>query len=59
MARSQSPRLTLGEGMDSEVTLHGGRFVFNTANEDLLTGLLPSLVHIAADDTSSWRVRSL
>jgi hypothetical protein len=33
--------------------------VFDTANENLLTGLLPSLVHVAADDTSAWRVRSL
>jgi AraC-like DNA-binding protein len=41
------------------VTLHGGRFVFATANEDLLAGLLPPLVHIRADDTPSWRVRSL
>ena len=41
------------------MNLHGGRFVFDTANEDLLTGLLPSLVHVAAGDTHSWRVRSL
>ena len=51
--------MKLGAGMDSPVTLHGGRFVFDTANEDLLTGMLPSLVHVAAGDTSSWRVRSL
>lgn len=51
--------LKLGEGTDSPVTLRGGRFVFDTANEDLLTGLLPALVHVVADDTSSWRVRSL
>jgi len=49
----------LGQGTDSPVSLVGGRFVFDTANEDLLTGLLPSLVHVAAGDTSSWRVRSL
>ena len=51
--------LTLGDGVDAPVTLHGGRFVFATANEDLLAGLLPPLVHIRADDTPSWRVRSL
>jgi hypothetical protein len=51
--------LKLGEGTDSPVIMHGGRFVFDTANEDLLTGLLPSLVHIASNDTSSWRVRHL
>jgi hypothetical protein len=33
--------------------------VFDTANEDLLTGLLPALVHVVAGDTSSQRVRSL
>ena len=51
--------LTLGEGVDAPVTLHGGRFVFETANEDLLAGLLPSLVHIRANDRLSWRVRFL
>ena len=51
--------MKLGEGTDAPVTIHGGRFVFDSANEDLLTGLLPSLVHVAADDTSSWRVRTL
>jgi hypothetical protein len=29
------------------------------ANESLRWELLPSLLHVAADDTSSWRVRSL
>ena len=51
--------LTLGEGVDDPVTLHGGRFVFDSVNESLLTALLPPLVHIRADDTPSWRVRSL
>jgi len=51
--------LGVGEGSDGPVTLRGGRFVFDTANEGLLAGLLPSLVHIASDDASSWRVRSL
>ncbi len=59
VAMTKSSRLSLGEGRESPVTLHGGRFVFDTANENLLTGLLPSLIHVAAADTSSWRVRSL
>jgi AraC-like DNA-binding protein len=59
VAATNDAAMKVGEGADSPVTLHGGRFVFDTANEDLLTGLLPSLVHVAADDTSSWRVRSL
>jgi len=51
--------LKLGAGTDSPVILRGGRFVFDTANENLLTGLLPELVHVAGDDAFSWRVRSL
>ena len=51
--------LSVGEGSDMPVTLQGGRFVFDTANEGLLSGLLPSLVHIGSGDTSSWRIRSL
>jgi AraC-like DNA-binding protein len=59
VAITKDTGLRLGEGRDSPVTLRGGRFVFDTANENLLTGLLPSLVHVAADDASAWRVRSL
>jgi AraC-like DNA-binding protein len=59
VARTRDTTLKLGEGTDSPVTLRGGRFVFDTANEDLLTDLLPSMVHVTAGDTSSWRVRSL
>jgi len=51
--------LSVGAGSKASVILRGGRFVFNTANEDLLAGLMPSFVHIANDDISSWRVRSL
>ena len=58
-AIAQDTGLKLGEGTDSPVTLRGGKFVFDTANENLLTGLLPSLVHVATGDTSAWRVRSL
>jgi AraC-like DNA-binding protein len=59
VAAAQSVSLQLGEGAESPVTLRGGRFVFDTANESLLWDLLPSLLLVAADDTSSWRVRSL
>ncbi|WP_210213622.1 cupin domain-containing protein [Mesorhizobium sp. M2A.F.Ca.ET.039.01.1.1] len=59
VAATKNPRLRLGEGTDSPVTLHAGRFGFDTANENLLAGLMPSFVHILADDTSSGRVRSL
>ncbi|MGI4755629.1 MAG: AraC family transcriptional regulator [Janthinobacterium lividum] len=59
VAAAKSVSLRLGEGTESSVVLRGGRFVFDTANEALLWELLPSLLHVVADDTSSWRVRSL
>ena len=59
VAAAKSVSLRVGEGTESPVTLRGGRFVFDTANESLLWKLLPSLLYVAADDTSSWRVRSL
>jgi AraC-like DNA-binding protein len=59
VAANGNHRLTLGSGVDRPVTLHAGKFAFDSANEDLLTGLLPSLVHLAACDTSLGRVRSL
>jgi AraC-like DNA-binding protein len=59
VAASNNTRIKLSEGSDSPVTLRGGRFVFDTANDDLLMGLLPPLLHVASGETSSWRVRSL
>lgn len=56
---TQNPFLQLGEHTGATSILHGGRFVFDSPNENLLTGLLPSLVHIAGDDASSWRMQSL
>jgi AraC-like DNA-binding protein len=51
--------MKLGEGMNSPVSLRGGRFVFDTANEQLLTGMLPQVVHVVSRETSSKRVRAL
>jgi hypothetical protein len=59
VAATRNTRLRVGQGEDSPVTLHGGRFVFDTANEGLLTNLLPPLVHIPANQASSSRVRTL
>jgi AraC-like DNA-binding protein len=59
VAAARNTRLRVGQGEGAPVTLHGGRFVFDTANEDLLTNLLPPLVHIPAEETSSSRVRAL
>ena len=52
-------RLSVGSGIDRPVTLHAGKITFDTANEDLLSPLLPHLVHLAASDTSLGRVRAL
>lgn len=57
--RPQGTGNKLGSGKTNPVTLRGGRFVFDSANEDLLTGLIPPLVHIAATASVSWRIRSL
>jgi hypothetical protein len=37
VAAANDTAMKVGEGADSPVTLHGGRFVFDTANEDLLS----------------------
>ena len=59
VAQTMSVNLRLGSGGKAEVTLHGGKFVFDTANENLLTGLMPQLLRVAASDTRSERVRAL
>ncbi|WP_275783736.1 AraC family transcriptional regulator [Pararhizobium gei] len=56
---SKRNKLRLGSGEGRPVTLHAGKFVVETANEALLTGLLPQLIHIAADGPSLGRIRSL
>jgi AraC-like DNA-binding protein len=59
VAATKNVWLKLGTGTDRPVTLHAGKFLVNKANEDLLAGLLPPLVHIESDDASLSRVRSL
>lgn len=59
VAATKRHKLILGAGMESPITIQAGKFIFDTANEDLLMGLLPSLVHIGGDDASSARVRGL
>ena len=49
----------LGEGGQCPVRLRAGKFVFDTANANMLTDLLPSFVHVAASDTSLRHVREL
>lgn len=56
---SSSALLKLGAGAGSAVLLHGGRFLFDTANEHLLTAMMPPLIHIAASAERSERIRTL
>lgn len=51
--------MRLGEGTQNPVLLYGGRFVFDSANEDLLMGLIPQMVHVAASETTSEPLRAL
>lgn len=59
VAATGSTELVLGETSGSRAMLRCGRFVFGTPNEALLWSFLPSLIHIAADQEISWRLRSL
>jgi len=59
VAAMGSHRLKLGTGPGKAATLHAGKFSFDSANEDMLAGLLPPLVHIAVRARSNKRVRQL
>ena len=59
VAATRRMRLTLGSGADRPVTLHAGKFLSARANEDLLAGLFPSVIHILAGDESLGCVRAL
>lgn len=59
VAQKKQRRLTLGSGTDLPIRLHMGKFIFESANEDLLTSMLPSLVHVEAGEPSLDRVHSL
>lgn len=51
--------IRVGNGDSPSVVVRGGRFLFNTANLELLVRLLPKLIHIPRDESSSWRVQAL
>lgn len=57
-SETEAAESSLGLGTENPVTLRGGRFVFDSVNENLLTGMLPSPIHVKAGDPSSQRVRS-
>ena len=50
---------TLGDGTGPSTALRGGRFVFDAANEQLLTGLLPQIVYVSATTPASEQLRAL
>lgn len=52
-------RLKLGSGQEIPISLHMGKFLFSSANEDLLTGLLPPIVHIPSRSPKLHRLHNL
>ncbi|TWB08736.1 AraC-like DNA-binding protein [Rhizobium sp. ERR 1071] len=59
VAAKQGGRLELGSGQERPISLHMGKFLFSTANEDLLTGLLPPIVHIPSRSPKLHRLHNL
>ena len=59
VATTGSTTMRVGVGTTKPVTIRGGRFVFDTANEDLLFQLLPPLVRVAISETTSARILAL
>lgn len=59
VAAKQEDRLKLGFGHERPISLHMGKFLFSTANEDLLRGLLPPIVHIPSRSPKLHRLHNL
>jgi AraC-like DNA-binding protein len=59
VAATNDPMIRLDHGEGSPTVLRGGRFVFEATHEQLLMEMMPPLILIARDDSSSWRVQSL
>ncbi|MDX3927153.1 MAG: AraC family transcriptional regulator [Shinella sp.] len=59
VAAKQGGRLKLGSGQDRPISLHMGKFLFSTANEYLLTGLLPPLIRIPSHSPKLHRLHRL
>ena len=59
VATSQSTTMRVGVGETDPVIIRGGRFVFETSNEELLVQLLPPLVRVAVNKTASPRILAL
>jgi len=59
VAAKQEGRLKLGTGQERPISLHMGKFLFSTANEDLLAGLLPPIVQIPSHSPRLHRLHNL
>lgn len=59
VAAKHDGRLKLGSGQERPISLHMGKFLFSTANEDLLTGLLPLIVQIPSRSPKLHRLHNL
>ncbi|MDW8845048.1 AraC family transcriptional regulator [Erwinia sp. MMLR14_017] len=56
---AKGQRLRLGSGHENPVVLHAGKFVFDTTNQDLLIGLLPSLLLVERDHAFEANIHTL
>ncbi len=59
VATTRSTTMRVGNGKAEPVIVRGGRFVFDTSNEELLFHLLPPLLHVALSETTSARILAL
>ncbi|HEY0255637.1 MAG TPA: AraC family transcriptional regulator [Kofleriaceae bacterium] len=59
VAAARATLMNVGKGASEPVVIRGGRFAFDTVNENLLMDMLPSLVHVVYGAAGSERTRSL
>ncbi len=59
VATTNDPVIRLDSRPGPSTVVRGGRFVFELIHQPLLMELMPTLIHISRDDSSSWRVQSL
>ncbi len=59
VATTRSTTMRVGVGKAKAATIRGGRFVFDTTNEELLMQFLPPFLHVASGETTSARTRAL
>jgi AraC-like DNA-binding protein len=56
---TRSTQMNVGAGAEQSTVIRGGRFVCDAVNEEFLIGLLPSVVHVASEESISERTRTL